>query len=351
MGLWRDKGSGKWRYSFENQKKSYAGAGFATKAEARAAREERRKEVKAQAQQKSKTDTAFSSVANLYLDWSEKRHVRKTYEYKRTVFREFIKAMGDMDLMAISPAVLHAYLVKRPSNHNYNVHRKELCALFSFAIRQLRLIDRSPCWTLEKMPEETARKEIPTQEEFLRIMVAAGPDERPLLVILSQSLARIDEILRLTWQDVNFEKRLVTLWTRKRKGGNLEPRTIGMSENLYRMLWAMWNRRDQQQWVFFNAKEGTRYNRRPKLMRSLCKRAGVKHYGFHSIRHFCATYLHDVKKVPTGVIGTILGHKSKRTTEIYLHSVDEASRAAVAHLDDLFTVAADGCGFEEIRWK
>jgi integrase len=81
--------------------------------------------------------------------------------------------------------------------------------------------------------------------------------------------------------------------------------------------------------LFYNKKEGTRYNRRPKLMRSLCRRAGIPNYGFHAIRHFVATYLHDVKKIPTGVIGTLLGHKAKRTTEIYLHSVEESARLAL----------------------
>jgi len=49
-----------------------------------------------------------------------------------------------------------------------------------------------------------------------------------------------------------------------------------------------------------------------------------------------ATYLHDIKKQHTGVIGDILGHKSKRTTEIYLHAIDEAAKTAILKLDGVF---------------
>lgn len=336
MGLWQDKHRKDWRYSFQHQGKTFAGGGFKTKAAARAGREERRKAISNPQQTPIRTDTDFLTISNVYLDWSMKRHAKKTFEYKRTVFANFVTHMGDMDIREVTPAILHSYLATRPTNHNYNVHRKELCALMSFAIKQLRLLEHSPCWTLEKMPEETKRKQIPTQQEFLKILAAANPDEKPLLLILTHTLARIDEILRLTWQDVNFERRTVTLWTRKRKGGNLEPRTIPMNNDLYGVLWSLWGRREQQSWVFFNAKEGTRYNRRPKMMRSVCKRAGVDNYGFHAIRHFVATYLHDALKIPTGTIGNILGHQSKRTTEIYLHSVDESARLAMDRLEGAF---------------
>ncbi len=336
MAIWWDKKRKVYRYEFEIQGNRLSGSAK-TKTECKKKEAVHREEVAKSGQSKTRTDTAFSTIANLYLDWSAKRHVKKTYEYKAMVFREFRKFHGDIDIREITPQKLHEYLNSRPSNHNYNVHRKELSALFAFAVKSLKILDHSPCWDLEKLPEEAKKKIIPTQEEFLRILAAAGPDERPLLVILTHTLARIDEILRLRWEDVNFEKRIVTLWTRKRRGGNMEPRDIPMNEDLHSVLWPMWSRRIQNDFVFWNKKESARYNRRPKLMPSLCRRAGLtRQYGFHEIRHFVATYLHDICKIPTGVIGTLLGHKSKRTTEIYLHSVDSAAVEAVSHLEGAF---------------
>ncbi|MBW2557568.1 MAG: tyrosine-type recombinase/integrase [Deltaproteobacteria bacterium] len=89
-----------------------------------------------------------------------------------------------------------------------------------------------------------------------------------------------------------------------------------------------WKNREQDEWVFHNKRTGSRYNSRPKLMPSLCKRAGIPYYGFHPIRHFVSSYLKNTAKVETKVLQQLLGHKDERTTEIYLHSVVESEKAA-----------------------
>jgi len=129
MACWKLKKG--WRYEFERAGVRYTGSGYPTKAKALAAQEERKKTC-AQGE-KAPQGMAFSEVAGLYLDWSEKRHAKKTFEYKRMVFRRFISFNGDQDIRGITPAILHRYLNTRATNHNYNVHRKELSSLFTFA--------------------------------------------------------------------------------------------------------------------------------------------------------------------------------------------------------------------------
>jgi integrase len=233
--------------------------------------------------------------------------------------------------------MIHTYLKTRHSNHNYNVHRKEIRALFNFAINHLEIINYNPVRKLEVMPHTPGKKHIPTEEEVLRLIVAADPEnERPLIQVCLHTLGRIDEILRLTWEDVEFERRTVTLYTRKRKDGAYEPDDLPMNDDLYQILWDLWTKRKQNQWIFFNEKTGTRYMKRPKLMRSLCKRAGIPHFGFHDLRHFMASFLADRKKQSTKTISKLLRHKNTRTTEIYLHSIDDAAREAMRSVEGQF---------------
>jgi len=328
MSCWQVKGKG-WRYQFRHNGKRYSGAWFPTRAAARAAEAEHRKKLQTRM---TPTAMAFSALANEYLDFSRRRHARKTYKYKAYVFRSFIAFAGDLPLNQINLFLLEAYLRTRPTNTNYNRHRKDLCALFAWAWRR-RLIPENPCFFLEKMPEPQYVRRIPTKEEMAKILLAAGSD-RPFLLVLYHTLGRLDEILRLRWEDVNFQERWVRLWTRKRKDGTWEYDLVPMNQVLYDTLWLLWQNRESEEWVFVNPKTGTRYMRRPKLMAGICRRAGVPAYGFHAIRHFVASRLSDEKKFSLDKVSRLLRHRSRQTTERYLHLVDPDLRRVMEALEE-----------------
>lgn len=128
----------------------------------------------------------------------------------------------------------------------------------------------------------------------------------------------------------------ISLWTRKRKDGSYEADKIPMNQDLYDVLWNLWQERIQNQWVFYNDKTGTRYQKRPKLMRSLCKKARIPYFGFHDLRHFMASFLADRKKQSTMTVQKLLRHKHHRTTEIYLHSIDNAVRETMRSVEGQF---------------
>jgi len=70
------------------------------------------------------------------------------------------------------------------------------------------------------------------------------------------------------------------------------------------------------------------YQDRKKFMKTLCKKAGVKYFRFHPIRHSSASIM-DNNNVPTRSIQKLLGHENQKTTEIYLHSVGIQERLAM----------------------
>lgn len=164
-------------------------------------------------------------------------------------------------------------------------------------------------------------------------MLAAGPD-RQLLLVIYHTVARVDEILRLRWEDVNFQERTVRLWTRKPRDGSWAWDKVPMNQVLYETLQQLWEKRNQNEWVFLNPKTGTRYMHRPKLMRTICKRAGVRHFGFHAIRHYVASYLADKQKFSVTQVSRLLRHQSKATTEKYLQVIDPQLRDVMASLEE-----------------
>jgi integrase len=110
-----------------------------------------------------------------------------------------------------------------------------------------------------------------------------------------------------------------------------------MTTKLYNMLLKRHTNRDKDKsWVFWqrywSQKEGKfvegPFHDRKKIMRSLCRKAGVRYFRFHALRHFKASVL-DSANVPIGSIQRTLGHENRSTTEIYLHSIGEAEREAM----------------------
>ena len=77
------------------------------------------------------------------------------------------------------------------------------------------------------------------------------------------------------------------------------------------------------------------YKERKRLMRSLCKKAGVKYFRFHALRHFGASLL-EQSNIPIGSIQRILGHENRTTTELYLHSIGDGERRAMDVLDNRY---------------
>lgn len=128
--------------------------------------------------------------------------------------------------------------------------------------------------------------------------------------------ARRGELFRLRWEDINFDRNLIRLGTRKRKGRALEYDYIPITAELKQVLLEK-KERSSGDYVFCD-EYGNRYKHRQHLMRRLCGRANVKVFGFHAIRHLSASILAN-EGIDLPTIQYILRHKNIQTTSRYLH--------------------------------
>lgn len=347
MGFWKDKVRKDWMYKFEYMGRQYGGRGFQTKALAVKAREKHREKLAAP--QRIQQTTDFRHSASLYLDQAKRQFAEKTYKQKVFVIKEFIMALGNRQCHEYTSQEISAYLLSRPSNHNFNSHRKDLSSVFSFIRDALKLIPVNPVSDVVKMPHMVAQKYVPPESDVLKMLLAATKEKQAFILTIILTGARVDEIQRLTWRDVNFDQMTITRWTRKRKGGNYAAITTRMTRELEGILW--WKYQDRSHdtdLVFPNPKTGRKYNRRFKMIKGLCKKAGIeKPFTFHALRHFVASLLADKKKISKKSIGDMLGHMNLSTTELYLHSLSEGAAAASDALEGVFDlVTGNGDGFE-----
>lgn len=239
MPQWQYR-KGRWRYAFEHLGKTYGKAGFLSKKTAQAAEAVSRREVEQMLSPVQKS-MGFLEAADEYLAISKRNDAVKTYKYKAYVYDCFLTHAGNVPLQNLTYTLIESYLLKRHSNANFNRHRKDLSVLFNWA-RKRGLVQINPCLLVDKLKEDKHQRPVPSHEEMERIMLAAGAD-RPFLLVLYHTMARLGEVLRLRWEDVLFEHRVVVLRTRKRKGGEMQADTYPMSRTLYDTLWRLWENR------------------------------------------------------------------------------------------------------------
>ena len=350
MGTYFIKGKG-WRYDFTLKGIRYTEAWFKTKTEAKRAEAKRREEIvnpKPEPQpetEKTPTDMAFLELVNKRIDYVKAYYSERHYTDHVYCGRKWIKEWKGLSCSDITTDMIETYLLRRSketSPHTANKELRYLRAMLNFAVhRNRRWVTGNPTEGIDFFPVEKRIKYVPPKEDVLRVILAADSDTQDYLWAIALTMGRMSEINRLTWDDVSFEERYVVLYTRKKRGGHLTPRKVPMPEKLYQILTRRYANRDKgKPWVFWH-RYWDRSNRvwveapykdRKGIMKSLCRKAGVRYFRFHALRHFGASML-DQGKVPLGAIQRILGHENRTTTEIYLHSIGEAEREAMSFFD------------------
>lgn len=85
----------------------------------------------------------------------------------------------------------------------------------------------------------------------------------------------------------------------------------------------MAHRNKNSPYVFTDPKTGKKFTHRNFFMQRLCKKAGVKAFGFKAFRKYGPSVLNDVHKVSIKKLQRLLRHKTQTTTEIYLKKIDD----------------------------
>ncbi|MCP4575187.1 MAG: site-specific integrase [Deltaproteobacteria bacterium] len=340
------KDRGKWRGVIVVNQKRVAQKSFRTKREA----VEWERQTKSDYLKRTRMGSLIE-IANDYLSCVQRKFTKTTYLDKKRELKNLVSSFGaEISILDITPIKIWDYLdgsedrKKKGLNASpskFNRSRKELMAFFNYAVK-FHDLPTNPVAKIDPLPVNRTPQPVLTEEEFIKLMLAASRHDRNMLIVLGTTGARRSEIFRLTWtDDINFEKRTIRLGTRKSRDGSMKYRYCPMNNMAFESLQDQWKTKlPTSDYVFQNREKrhnnyGERFTTRRKFIRGLCKKTGIEKdsVGFHSIRRMFASLLADKYKKSIPTIQKLLGHSAPTTTDRYIYNISEDAKNAVENLD------------------
>ncbi len=273
----------------------------------------------------------LTAWGNNYLDHVKRTMSHKTFVEKQTVMRNFYGFCGKESIESlerITMAKVYAFLSQIKDERGSNVankYRKNLLAAWTWGVDFVDNFPQTVSPFLKVKPFHVQKQDryVPPEEDVIKVLQEATGQDLVFLLTLYFTGARRGEIFKLKWQDVDLVEGKIRLTDNKAGNGQERVRWLPLHPELIKALsWWEKNRPCQVDNVFMQtqceSQMGQPFTQRMHFMENLCKKAGVKSFGFHAIRHKSAA----ITFVQSGLNAaqTLLGHYRASTTDRYIKS-------------------------------
>ena len=268
----------------------------------------------------------------------------RTYEkYHYQVNRYLLGSIGEMEISELNPFVLQEFVLslkeKELSPNTISNIVSVVKNSLNYAVK-FGVIQRHYC-SLITLPKCEEKIITPFSKEEQKILEKYILDKQIYkyygIIISLYSGLRIGELLALTWQDVDFERKMLIIkktchdsWENGHYVKLFEkPKTISsiriipLSDFLLGVLSDLYSVRTNEYVVIGHSEYGAEVRTYQAQFTRLLHRINLKHRGFHSLRHTFATRAlecgMDIK-----TLSEILGHSNPSITlKRYAHSMLE----------------------------
>ena len=289
----------------------------------------------------------LSDLYNEITKYAKTNYSAKTVKEYKSVFNNFAVFTGDINLKLMSVQLIENYKAHKLSQvtpDTVNKHLRTLKAGFNFAIK-LNWITENPFNKIVKIKIPQKNLPIFNSEEICALFSVIS--DKNILLISKFALltgCRLNEILNLQWNDVNFSNETITIKNKatfKTKSGKI--RIIPMTENIKELLLSIkTNYRNSNIIEFISTSDNYIFKKDNDIkftpdfvthkFKNYCRKAGLpEHLHFHGLRH---TYITDLVKKGLNInfIKELAGHSDIKTTLIYTHLTIEDLKQAIKNI-------------------
>jgi len=188
-----------------------------------------------------------------------------------------------------------------------------------------------------KIDRPRSRHRLPnvlSKEDVKKILTSQANEKHRVMLSLKYACGlRRSELLELIPADIETGRKLLRI--RQSKG--FKDRIVPLSERTIEMLNTYIEHYKPERYLFEGQWPGEKYSTSSleKVLKNACQKAGLRReVSLHWLRHSYATHLLE-SGTDIRLIQELLGHKSSRTTEIYLHITTKSLQKIRSPFDDL----------------
>jgi integrase len=263
-----------------------------------------------------------------YLEHCRAFNSKEWFNAKRYIADRYFAKWYDREIHSLRPAEIEKHLIERRSlsARSANLDLEIIRHFFNWCV-QMDYLVKSPLGPIRRFPVGKTIKPIPTRNDIDNLIQANEGQDRLLILLLVYTMGRYSEVRRLKWEDVDLDKQVLYLRTRKTRDGSEKIREIPINGPLLQVLSSL---RKEEGPVLQSPVTGEAYRDLRRALQRCLRKSGIAtpNMGFHAFRHYGATMLADAG-VPLNVIQDLLGHTSLGTTNLYLQSLRESKRKAM----------------------
>jgi len=175
-------------------------------------------------------------------------------------------------------------------------------------------------------------------EEAKRLVEACPEWFKPVVIFALNTGLRAGEIFSLTWDSVDFENRVIRIESTRTKTKDVY--TIPVNDTVYNLLLKIKEMQNKEGikhgYVFTNSK-GLPYKYEDRTYRKVfvnaCRKAGIKDFRFHDLRHTFASWV-AMNSRDIYAVQKLLNHRDLRMTKRYAHLTEEYLRNVINSISD-----------------
>lgn len=265
----------------------------------------------------------FAELAGRFLSESAAK------EWHRDRLKVLLPFFSTTEIGGITKGLVRRYRERRHSEKQLTettVNRDIECLrhLLYWAVDE-GILPANPIARIRLERERRKKKPVLSFTEEAKLLTSAAPHLRDITIFALDTGMRRGEILNQTWEDVDFERRLLNVTHSKTPEG--EAREIPLTERVFNLLSSIKN----DSGLIFTF-EGKHIGSLKTGWKAAIRRAGIRYIRFHYLRHTFNTRLLELG-IAREVRMALLGHTFGDTHESYEHVELPLKREAIRKLD------------------